>query len=276
MAQLQAPFWSNAQKFKFISDAGPTFTVQTNPSTYSLMPNNQQETQVPAQLGPAFFNGAIEMPPTSIPMEWMEMSEPDYNTLASNFHLQPCTMIDMDDRGFYGFLKLGGFDFQLGAAQKVGIVKAVFVCIQPSNGTTSVINTFGSPATLTATVSGGGSIPSGTTVYYRHTFFSNWGESLASPIYSVSTGATNNAAITLIWTAPASGFYRKTRLYSALSSGGLANGSLAVCNDVLWAFTQQWIDTTGIQGTQNQAYVPNLIDRSARGFFLGGVWQNKS
>jgi hypothetical protein len=274
MAQLQAQYWSNAQKFKFIADAGPVFTVQTNPSTYSKMPNNQQEVQFPAQLGPAFFNGAIEMAPTSIPLEWVEMSSSDYDALSSNFHLQPCTMIDMEDQGFYGFLKLGGFDYQVGSAQKVGIVKAVFVCIQPANGQTSVINTLGAPAILTGTIGTGGTISNSTTMYYRRSVFSNWGESLAGPVFTIIT--TNaSASIILPWTAPSSGFYRKSRIYSASTAGALANGLQAVCNDILYGFSQQWIDTVGIQGTQNQAYIP-AVDHSATGFFLGGKWQNKT
>ena len=274
MPSIIAPYWQSAAKFRFIADSGPTFTLQNNPSTYSLSPNSTNAAvEIPAQMGPTYLNGAIEFPPTAIPMEWTEIPESDYLTLANYFHLQPCTMIDMNDRGFWGWLKLGDFQYATGSAQKVGSAKAIFVTALPANGQSSTINTLTAPGTLTASLGSGGSIPINTTLYYRHTFWSCWGESKGGSVLSITTTATNQA-VTLTYAAPVSSFYRRMRLYGATSAAGLADGQYAsVIGDVWFAFTPQWIDTTGLNGQFNAAPLPT-INRSFTGKFAGSVWQN--
>jgi len=226
-------------------------------------------------MGAAYLSGSIEYPPTAIPMEWDQISQADYTTLANFFHLQPCTMIDMNDSGFYGWLKLGEFVYQSGSAQQVGSCKAVFICSVPANGQSSIVNTLPNPGTLTYTVATGGSIPASFPMYYRVTFFSQWGEGLGSNILTANTGVTSNAIIIISWTVPISTYYRKARIYAATSAAGLADGVQAyVIAEVWFMFTpQNWYDTTGLNGQYNVAHLPT-INRAFTGKFLGGKWLN--
>jgi len=273
---IVAPYWgSNTQKVQFIADAGPTMTLQNNPSSYSLSPHTYATAMVPAQMGALYLNGSIEYPPVAIPLEWTTISQADYTNLANYFHLQPCTMIDMNDNGYYGWLKLGDFVYESGSAQQVGSCKATFICSVPANGNATIVSTLPNPGTLSYSVTTGGSIPALQNMFYAVTFFSQWGEGLPSNILSATSGGISNAIITIAWTVPNSTFYRKARVYAATSLAGLANGVMAqVIAEVWFCFKpQNWLDTTGLNGQYNTAVIPT-IDRAFTGGFAGGRWLN--
>jgi hypothetical protein len=283
--RLNAPYWgTSSSKFIFKTVSGQTFTCSTNPDTYSLdpgdnnfngNPSSNAITSMPAVLGPTIISGAMEYAPQAIDIEWSQFSESDYITLASNFNLQLGYMIDMNDRGFYGMLKILSFTYLIGVAQKVGTFKAVYYVIGPANGTTSTINTLSTPATPTPTLGTGGSIPNGTTTYYCNTWWTPWGETISSSIYSATTTA-NGQAVTIPFTFPTSVYFRRCRLYAASSSAALAAGSTAYIMADIWAaFSPQWIDTTGINGLTNTAQIPAL-NTAATGQWSGGAWQNGS
>jgi hypothetical protein len=214
----------------------------------------------------------MEYAPTAIALEWQEMSETDYKTLAASFNLQLGTMIDQGDNGFYGMLKLLSFNYQIGSAQKVGAVKAVFFCVRPANGAVSVVNTLSTPGTPTPSLGTGGSIPTATQVFYTYTWWTPWGESTQSAIFSATT-ATNGATITIPFTFPTNVWFRRARLYAATTSGALAAGSTAfVMADIWTAFSPQWIDTTGVNGLTNTAQIPT-VNTAYTGQWSGGLWQ---
>jgi len=175
MAQLQAPYWGNVQKMQFKADAGAFVQLQNNPSKFKLVPLTQVQAMLPATMGPLIINGPIEYPPQAIALHWDSMSKADYDQLAQYMHLQMVTMIDMEDRGWYGTLQLTGFDYEPGATQKVGSVDAIFMCVGPAPGLHSTINSLSAPATPSQVLSLGGSQPAGTTTWYCMTWFTIWG-----------------------------------------------------------------------------------------------------
>jgi hypothetical protein len=288
--RLNAPYWgTSSQKFTFKTLSGSVFTCTTNPTTYTLDPgdNNSNSatstsypssnagTSVPAVLGPTIISGAMEYAPQAIDLEWAEFSETDYITLATSFNLQLGYMIDMNDRGVYGMLKIVSFDYAIGVAQRVGAFKAFYYVIGPANGLVSTVNVLSRPGTPTPTVSTGGSIPNATTTYYCYTWWTPWGETISSAIFSATTTAANQA-VTIPFTFPTSVYFRRARLYAASSSAALAAGSTAyVMADVWTAFSPQWIDTTGINGLTNTATIPAL-NTAATGVWQGGLWINGS
>jgi hypothetical protein len=271
---IVAPRWSGAQKFQF-TNANNTYTCQINPNVYTAAPQTPAAPQVPAAMGPTYLSGAVEMPPTGIVLVWDEFSYPDYLTLAQFHHLQPTTMIDMQDNAFYGWLQLGAFEYEPGAMLEVGKVQAVFNACTPANGVHSVINTLSTPSAPTYSVSTGGSIASGTSAYYCISQWSRWGETQVSPVISVSTGGTNNAAISLNWSSPTSAQFRRTRIYTAPTAAGLAAGATATVLADIWAgFTQSWIDTCNLSGNTRTATIPTA-NTAYLGAFYGARWINK-
>jgi len=250
--------------------------LQSNPTVFVLNPETQAAPQLPASMGPTYLSGAIEFPPVGLALEWAEMSEADYITLATNYHLVPCTMIDMEDNGYFGWLRLGAFEFLVGAAQKVGKVTAVFMTSTPAPGLVSTINNIFNPIAPTTSVGTGGSLNAGSTLYYAMTFWTRWGETGISPVATVSTGGTSNAAVTLSWTAPTTLQYRRARIYTASSAAGLAAGQTAtILADVWAAFTQSYIDTCNMNGNSNSAIIPSS-NTAYLGQFLGARWVSGS
>jgi hypothetical protein len=282
---LNAPYWGGTgQKFVFKTTSGQSITCQTNPTAYALdpgdnmfsgNPSSNATLALPAVMGPSILLGPMEYAPSGIALEWAEMSYTQYTALATTFNLVQGYMIDQDDHGYAGYLKLMSYDYGIGVAQKVGHVKAVFFCTGPANGQTSTINTLPTPSTITPTLSVGGSIPNANTTYYTYTWWSPWGEGLQSPIFS-STSTASNQAATINFTFPVSNYFRRARLYAASTSAGLAAGSTAfVMADVWVAMSPQWIDTTGINGLTNTAVIP-LVNTAATGLWSGGIWINGS
>jgi hypothetical protein len=272
MPNLNVPTWSGAQKFQF-SNGNGTFACQSNPTTYTLNPQTAAAAQPPAKMGPVYLNGAYETPPTGIALEWQEMAEADYLTIKDAYHLQPTTMIDMDDNGYYGWLQIGSAEYLVGAVQRILKVTAIFITSTPANGLHSTIATLATPSVASYSVSTGGSLSSSTSLYYCFTDFSRWGETAASPVLTVSTGATSNAAVTLTWTAPSSTQFRKRRIYTASSAAGLAAGSTATVLAEVWVgMTQSYIDTCNMNGNTNTATVPTS-NVAYLGQFSGAKWR---
>lgn len=262
-------YWSNTQKLQFSNTTLGTHTCVHNPTVYNMVPLTKAQASVPAQPGPNVLSGGVEFASGSIPMEWPEMDYSEYVALGA-YHLQPSTMIDMYDNGYLGWLILASHEPPAGVSTKVAKVKATFVVSKPANGLVSTINVL-APGTLSLSAASGGSIASGVTLYYALTFWSKWGESLSSPVESITTSAANQM-ITASWTAPTSAFYRKARLYVATSS--IAGGSVAnVKADVYTAFTQSFVDYCGTNGVTATATIPTE-SQSYIGDFRGGIWQN--
>lgn len=140
MAVTQNQPWINTQKMTFTPDGGSTYTMIHNPRAYSHLAETAAAIDVPAQVGEGILNGGSEYAPIAVPLQWDEMDLSEFQFLAS-INLQPCTMIDMVDNGYYGYLKLAEYTYLPGVATKVGAVKAAFMATRPANGQSSVINT---------------------------------------------------------------------------------------------------------------------------------------
>lgn len=269
---LNSPYWTNAQKFTF-SNANGTFTVQNNPKVYTVNPQTAAAPQMPAAVGQSYLSGAVEMAPAAIELEWEQIARPDYDSLRKNYHLQPTTMTDAEDNGYYGWLQLGAY-VDNGVAQKIGRVNAIFITALPANGVHSIINALATPTAPTYSVTTGGSLAAGTTLYYCITQCSVWGQTLRSPIITVSTGATANAAVALTFPTVSSSQFRRTRLYTATSAAGLNAGQTAtVLADVWSGFTQTWTDPCNSAGNTMTATIPTT-NTAYLGRWAGGYWVN--
>ena len=257
---------------RFVTTGG-TYILTKNPNKMPMVPLTKAKADVPISPGPNLLNGGSEFAAAAIPMEWAEMDYQEYLNLQS-YHLQPSTMIDMYDNGYYGWLSLGTFDSLPGVATKTGTVKAAFIVSTPANGLNSIINTLATPLTgnLTATVTTGGSIAASITLYYVLTLYSNWGQTTMSPVVSVTTSSVGSA-ISLSWTAPTSGFFRKGRLWISASNNFVAGSSALVKADVFSAWTQTWMDYNGTSGVTNTDIIPTS-NTAWTGKFAGGIWQN--
>ncbi len=178
-------YWSNTQKLQFSNTTLGTHTCVHNPTVYNMVPLTKAQASVPAQPGPNVLSGGVEFASGSIPMEWPEMDYSEYVALGA-YHLQPSTMIDMYDNGYLGWLVLASHEPPAGVMTKVAKVKATFVVSKPANGLVSRINDI-APGTLSASIQLGGSIAAGVSLNYALSFWSKWGESLASSVVNVQT-----------------------------------------------------------------------------------------
>jgi hypothetical protein len=268
-------YWQNTQKMRFISPGGTTYVLSKNPTKLPMIPLTKAKADVPIAPAPNLLNGGSEFSAAAIPMEWPEMDYQEYLNLQQ-FHLQPCTMISPDDNGFYGWLSLGQFDYLPGVQTKVGAVKAAFIVSTPANGLNTVISTLANPVAgnLTATQTTGGSIASGTTLYYVMTFYSNWGQTLMSPVVSATTSASG-AAINLAWTAPTSAYFRRARLYISTSNNFVAGNAAFVKADIYSAWNQTWIDYCGTSGVTSTDTLP-LTNTAYTGSWRGGLFVSAS
>lgn len=274
MPSTLTKYWGAGQKFKFTNDQAVSYTVSRNPTTYNWVPLTKVQAKPPISPGANMLQGGVEFASATIAMEWAELDFAEYQKLQA-YHMVPSTMIDAADQGFYGWLVLGGFQWIAGAATQTGKAVAAFVVCRPAPGAVTTINSLATPASSpTASGTTGGSIPTGTTLYYAHTFWSNWGESGISPVRTFTTG-TNGALVNLSWTAPTSGYFRKTRIYTASSAAGLVPGATAyVLADVYALWSQTWADVSGLTGLTSQATIP-LANYAYTGSFAGAAWQNK-
>lgn len=268
-------YWLNTQKMQFTSLSGTTYTLTKNPYKMPMTSLTKAKADVPIAPAPNLLNGGSEFAAAAIPLEWEEMDYQEYLNLQQ-FHLQPCTMIDMYDNGYFGWLSLGTFDSIAGAATKAGQVKAAFIVSTPANGLKSVINTIAAPVAgnLTASVTTGGSIAASTMLYYVLTLYSNWGQTKMSPVVSVTTSSAGSA-VSLSWSGPSSAWFRKARLWVSTSNNFVAGNSALVKADVFSAWNQSWTDYCGTSGVTNQDTLP-ISNTAYLGRFAGGQWQNLS
>lgn len=271
-------YWQNTQKMRFISLSGATYVLTKSPQKFPMVSMTKAKADVPIAPGPNLLNGGSEFSAAAIPLEWPEMEYQEYLNLQA-YHLQPCTMIDMNDNGFYGWLSLGQFDWLPGVATKTGAVKAAFIVSTPANGLNSVINTITSPGAgnLTASaVANTGSLGNNVSLYYVLTFYSNWGQTLMSPVTSITTPGTGSGyAINLNWTAPTSAFFRKARLWISTSNNFVAGNSALVKADVFSAWNQTWTDYCGTSGVTSQDTLPTF-NSAYCGYWAGGLFVSGS
>lgn len=267
-------YWTGTQKMRFISLTNVTYVLKRSPQKYGMVAYTKAKADVPISPAPNLLNGGSEFAAASVPLEWPEMDEQEYLNLQP-YHLQPCTMIDMDDIGYFGWLVLGGFDYLPGVQTKTGTVKAQFIVSTPANGLVTVVNTLANPliGNLTATATTGGSI-SNTTLYYVLSFYSNWGQTLVSPVVSCAVSGSNSA-VSLSWTAPTSAYFRKARLWVSSSNSFSPGATSLVKADVYSAWNQVWLDYCGVSGVTSQDVIPNA-NTASTGFFSGGRWLNAS
>lgn len=266
----------SSQKMRFVTQSGATYVLTKNPQKYGMVGYTKARADVPIAPAANLLNGGSEFAAASVPLEWTEMDEQEYINLQP-YHLTPCTMIDMDDHGYFGWLVLGSFEYLPGVMTKVGQVKAQFIVSTPSNGLSSVINTLAAPTSgnLTATAATGGSLAASTTLYYVLTFFSNWGQTTMSPVVSVTTGASAGGAVDLSWTAPASSYFRKARIWISTSNNFSAGGSALVKAEVYTAWNQTWPDYCGTSGVTSTDILPSS-NTAYLGLWAGGKWLNAS
>lgn len=270
-------YWQTTQKMRFISQSGSTtYILSKNTTKLPFVSLTKAKADVPISPAPNLLNGGSEFAAAAIPLEWTEMDYQEYLNLQQ-FHLQPCTMIDMYDHGYFGWLSLGTFDSLAGVATKAGSVKAAFIVSTPANGLSSVINTLAAPinGNLSATIAtAGGSIAGGTTLYYVLSFYSNWGQTTISPVLTATTatGSSTNM-ITLNWTAPTSARFRKARLWISTSNNFTPGNSSLVKADVFSAWSQTWYDYCGTSGVTNQDVIPKS-NGAYTGDWAGGIWVN--
>lgn len=283
MSVLTNQYWgSPTQRMTFTPDGGSTYTVVHNPTAYNNVGNSQAEIELPAQVGISAIIGGVEYAPQAITFEWDEMDSSEYAYLGS-ISFKPCVMVDMEDNGWYGYLRMVGFEYIVAASTKVGKVTALFMAIAPANGQRSTINAISSPdpAHITVTVANGGSIggTSDITIQYALAFKSVWGETLITPFSATVPGHTppHTDYVQIGWNAPNTSYYRLARLYiSTNNSAPLAPGDTAyLLGDTLWAQTQQWTD---YNGNVNGATFPKIVIPSSstayKGYFGGGRWTN--
>ncbi len=272
-------YWGSvgsSQKMRFTLPGGATYILTRNPQKYGLVSFSKAKGETPISPAPNLLNGGSEFASISVPLEWGQMDEQEYLNLQP-YHLQPCTMIDMDDIGYFGWLVLGGFDYALGVQAKVGSVKAQFIISTPANGLSSVVSTLAAPLTgnLTATATTGGSLAASTSLYYVLTLFSIWGQTTMSPVVSVTTAASAGGAVDLAWTAPSSAYFRKARLWVSTSSNFVAGSSSLVKADVYSAWNQTWTDYCGISGVNSSDIIP-ATNGAYTGQFVGGRFVSAS
>lgn len=273
MSNPTVQYWGSpgtSQKMRFVLPSGSTYVLTKNPYKYGMVAYTKARADVPIAPAANLLNGGSEFAAASIPLEWQEMDEQEYLNLQP-YHLTPCTMIDMDDIGYYGWLVLGGFDYLPGVQTKVGQVKAQFIVSTPANGLNSVINTLAAPlaGNLTATATTGGSLAASTTLYYVLTFYSNWGQTTMSPVVSVTTGASAGGSVSLSWTAPTSAYFRKARLWVSTSNNFVAGNSALVKADVYSAWNQTWTDYCGTSGVTSTDTLPTS-NSAWIGYYAGG------
>jgi hypothetical protein len=268
----QEEYWQGTQKFTFTPEGGAEYTCINNPTLYEPTPATEAELQVPAMLGANMLNGGIEFAPIALPIEWEEMDWSEYQYLAGTCHMQFCKMIDHEDQGYWGWLRLGKFSWIPGIAAKKGKCSAVFMVSQPADGLNSLINVLAKPAGAATSSATGGAIAASTMLYYWLTFFTPWGESVPYAFNITTPSAAGTYYNLITWTAPTSGFFRKARLYVSTQ----ANPATAyVKGDILAAESQQWTDYSGVNGLQNISTIPT-VNRAATGIWGGGTWINLS
>lgn len=267
-------YWTSTQKMRFTTPSGSTYVLSKNPTKMPMVSLTKAKADVPIAPAPNLLNGGSEFSAAAIPLEWQEMDYQEYLNLQP-YHLQPCTMIDMYDNGYFGWLSLGTFDSLPGVATKSGNVKAAFIVSTPANGLNSVVNTLSAPlaGNLTATATTGGSLAASTTLYYVLTFYSNWGQTTMSPVVSVTTGASAGGAVNLAWTAPTSAFFRKARLWISTSNNFAAGSTALIKADVFSAWTQTWTDYCGTSGITSTDTLPTF-NSAYTGQWAGGLWVN--
>lgn len=277
-------YWSNAPRMQFTVDGGTPYVMKHNPTVYNNTAATSAEIEIPAAVGIAAIIGGVEYAPVNIGLQWDEMDSSEYAYL-STIQLLPVTMIDMEDNGYYGYLKLGAFDYTLGAAEKVGQCKALFMAIAPADGNTTTIKRLNDPqiSDINTTNISGGAIGATTdlTIQYAISYWTNWGETNICSFSQTVNGNTPapQKAIQISWPSHSSMYYRKARIYIATSNAApISPGDTAyVLGDVFWAQTNQWTDYCGnvngallnkvITPTQSTAYI---------GTWGGGRWNNKT
>jgi hypothetical protein len=271
MTTFAANYWPSggAQKMRFII-GGDTHVCAHNPTQYPMAPLSKAQASTPVQMGPNLLAGGVEFAPGAMTLEWDQMSYTEYQELGA-FNMLYCTMIDMYDNGYQGWLILNSYTPTAAMAQMVGQVQATFVVAKPANGLISTVNILSPGILSSSVVTSGGSLASGTTLYYALTFFSLWGESALSSVITVNI-TSNNSYVNLSWTGPTSGFYRKARLYIATSSF-TAGSSALVKAEVYSSFTQEWTDYNGTNGVTATTTTPTS-NNAFTGIFAGGLWQN--
>lgn len=246
--------------------------LQNNPVSYKILSGSIGKSD-PGLNGTAYYRGTGELPPFSIQMQWKSLGYNDYLKLAQIVPYY-VNMVSFRNLGFYGRLALGGPDSSQPGTADVIANQAIFFPLTPSDyGGAQAVSRIAVPPQPTVNTRGAntGFIPSGTALYYWVTFSSDYGETLPSPVKSVT--AASNDSTSISWTWPTTTSYcSKATIYVATVNDSTQAKLLA---DVPNGLAATWTDFVGTAGvTVNQA--PPTANTAYRGSWSGGVWFNES
>ena len=249
------------------ANVGNTFTPKLNPVSVQRRPTNVRKyTQTTNST--AVILGDYEYPPKEISITWNQLDDTDFQALRLFTFISPIVFVDNNNQGFLGVLVIDEAEQLINVSLKVWMVKASFLVVSPYNGQSSNINSLANPTLSSAKTSSGGYITGAQTIYVWNTVFTPTGESVPGTALTLtSLSGDANAYWTVSWTAPTSGWYRKTRLYWNSVNN---SSSATMLGEVLAGLTQTWTIYTIY--TAYNAINPQLYNQAFTGYWSGGLW----
>lgn len=257
------------QKITLYDPSNPAnvWVAKLNPKTITRKPGSVRK-YVTTTNGTSVILGDREYPTTEIALTWTQMDAAERNALAAFTSIAPVVFVDNRNNGYLGVLVIDENE-QLGnVTMDVWSVKASFLVIAPYHGSgiSSNINAL-TPPTLSASLSETpGYMQSGTTVNIWSTVFTPCGESTVGPMLAITASAANKA-YNVTFTAPASSYYRRTRLYW---STGVDYTQSTFLTDIESGFDASFLVQTGY--VEYNTISPPLFGTAFTGFWTGGMW----
>jgi hypothetical protein len=248
-------------------NTGNYFIPKLNPIQMIRKPNSVRKYTMTTN-STAVILGDYEYPPKEISITWNQIDDADFQSLREFTFISPITFVDNNDNGYLGVLVIDEAEQLANVTLKAWSVKASFLVVSPYDGITTTLPKLSNPSLSDTKTTSGGYITGAQTIYVWNTVFTPTGESVPGTALTLTSTSGDTAAyFTVTWTAPTSGWYRKTRLYwNSVNTSTTAT----LLGEVLAGLSQQWTIYTIY--TPYNSINPQLYNQAYTGYWSGGLW----